>query len=232
MSSELEAMRQRIQRTERNALLSQLAMGLAHQLRNALTGVRLSIQIHERKCQQVNTDRTLQIALKQLSLVEEQVKGLLALGRRERKPPRLFDAKGLVLEVMDLVGPIAEHARVKLVHAFSEGAGAIEGDVDAIKSAVLNLVLNAIEAAGPGGGVEVRAKASEVGLSIDVVDTGSGPEDQVSSSIFDPFVTSKPEGVGLGLALAKQVAEDHSGSLAWKRIDNKTIFHFEASTCR
>ncbi len=77
--------------------------------------------------------------------------------------------------------------------------------------------MNAIEAAGPGGEVSLEAFAENGDVVIEVSDTGPGPPPEVAETLFEPFVTSKPEGVGLGLALAQQVAIEHGGQLAWTR---------------
>ena len=82
---------------------------------------------------------------------------------------------------------------------------------------MLNLTLNAIEAAGQGGTVSLEAFAQPAKCSIEVVDSGPGPPAGMANVLFEPFVTSKKEGVGLGLALARQVALDHGGQLSWTR---------------
>jgi signal transduction histidine kinase len=84
--------------------------------------------------------------------------------------------------------------------------------------------LNAIEAAGPGGVVRLRAAAIGDEVSVEVADTGAGPPPDLADTLCDAFVTSKPEGVGLGLALAYRVAADHGGRLSWSRDDGETRF--------
>ena len=99
-------------------------------------------------------------------------------------------------------------------------------DIQGLRGAVLNLTLNAIEAAGPAG--EVRLQASEQTFAnavlIEVRDNGPGPPRELADALGEPFVTGKAEGVGLGLALAKQVAIDHGGMLTWEREGRQTCF--------
>jgi signal transduction histidine kinase len=89
---------------------------------------------------------------------------------------------------------------------------------------------NAIDAAGPGGWVSVGVRRKEAdGLTavVEINDSGPGPPPKVSGRLFEPFVTGKPEGVGLGLAVGRQVAEAHGGRIHWEREDGRTCFRIE-----
>jgi len=98
------------------------------------------------------------------------------------------------------------------------------GRHDSLRAALVNLALNGIDAAGRGGTVWLSAVqiGSQIVLAID--DSGEGPPESVRESLHEPFVTSKPEGIGLGLAVAQAVAEEHGGTLAWERADGRTRF--------
>lgn len=226
MSRQLRQLQQRIGQAERSRLLGQLAGGLAHQLRNAVTGARLAVQIHLRRCAGPVTDDSLNVALRQLSLTEEQIKGFLSLGRQEPKPIETCAVGRLVEEIAVLVGPACEHAQVRFIHQTEAGIPLIQADIQGLRGAVLNLTLNALEAAGPGGEVTLQAALTSgtQELLIEVRDNGPGPPANLAESLGEPFVTGKPEGVGLGLMLAKQVAADHHGSLTWLRAANQTCF--------
>jgi signal transduction histidine kinase len=93
-----------------------------------------------------------------------------------------------------------------------------------LRAAALNLALNAVEAAGRGGVVRLEAVPDGEAVAIEVSDTGPGPPQGLAGSLFEPFTTSKPEGVGLGLALAQQVAAQHGGTLSWTRVGHETRF--------
>ena len=220
----LREMQRTIRETERSSLLAQLAAGLAHQLRNALTGARMSVQLHARRNPTTAGDQSLSIALRQLAMTEEQVKGLLSLGKVERRPAEPCDLAQVLADVGFLVDPACQHARVSLSVCEGDGPLEILADVSGVRAALLNLTLNAIEAAGPGGAVRLVATATADGVTIEVADTGAGPPPEVADSLCEAFVTSKPEGVGLGLALAHRVAADHGGRLSWSREDGETRF--------
>lgn len=230
MCAQLQKMGQTIRQTERTQLLGQLAGGLAHQLRNAVTGAKLSLQVHQRRCGNPAGDESLSVAKRQLGLIETQVKGLLSLGRAERRERREYELSHLVADVRSLVIPSCEHARVGLQCRVDEYLQVL-AEIDALQAAMLNLVLNAMEAAGSGGTVWLEVHRSGSHACLDVWDTGAGPPPTIAATLFEPFVTGKPEGIGLGLALARQVAADHSGSLIWFRAEGRTCFRLKLPAC-
>ena len=90
---------------------------------------------------------------------------------------------------------------------------------------MLNLLLNAIQAAGSNGDVAIRVKLrGENQLCIEVEDNGIGPSEEVAKRMFDPLVTTKPEGVGLGLSLVSKAAKQLGGSIEWRRENQRTLF--------
>lgn len=224
MCEQLKQMQHTIQQSERTRVLAQLGAGLAHQLRNSLTGARLSVQLHAKRSPPRPGDETLDVALRQLAMTEEQVKGLLSLGRLEQRPPAACDVGALVADVALLVGPSCQHAGVALRVCPANGPLLVTADAAGLRAAVLNLALNAIEAAGPGGTVEVDATAARGEVAVEVRDTGPGPSPQVAENLLEAFVTSKPEGVGLGLAIAHHVAVEHGGRVSWSRTNGQTHF--------
>ncbi len=224
MCLRLTEMQQTIRQSERARLLAQLAAGLAHQLRNSITGARMSVQLHAKRHPPPDSEPSLNIALRQLAMTEEQIKGLLSLGRVEGPPPELCDLRQILEDVALLVHPSCQHAKVML--RYQKGMEPLEllTDPSSVRAAVLNLTLNAIEAAGCGGEVSIEALSRDDVVSIEVADTGPGPPPELAEALCEAFVTSKPEGVGLGLALAKQVAEQHGGRLSWSRAGGETRF--------
>jgi signal transduction histidine kinase len=230
MAGRLAEMQAAIRRSERSRLLAQLAAGWAHQLRNALTGARISVQLHARRCTR-DDDEALGVALRQLEITEQYVRGLLDLGQPEGRlkaaQPRVCDASALAEEVVRLARPVAEHLGISLAtDAKPGGMPEFGGDPSAVRAALLNLVVNAIEAAGGGGsvGLVVRHDTEAGRIRFDVTDDGAGPAAELAGLLFEPFVTSKLEGVGLGLAVARQVAEQHGGTLTWERVEGRTRF--------
>jgi signal transduction histidine kinase len=195
-------------------------------LRHGVAGARLAVQLHGRAC---GADaETLEVALRQLTLVEMQLKRFLDLGRAlELRRERCALGK-LVDEAVALLGPQCRHAHIEL-HYESAGDGPmLHGDPAQLGHLLLNVLTNAIDAAGPEGHVEVRLQRAEAErASVEVYDSGPGPPAEVAAKLFEPFVTGKREGVGLGLAVARQVAEAHGGTIGWRREDGRTCFRIE-----
>ncbi len=223
LSDQLQELQQTIRDTERVRLLAQLAGGLAHQLRNAVTGARMAVQLHRKSCDQ-SEDESLDVALRQIELTEQHIRGLLSLSRREQSPAQPGDVGDIVNEIKQLIDPQCRHAHVELSVTASAVPGIVVPDAEALRGSLLNLALNAIEAAGADGRVEILADITDGDVIIEVRDTGAGPPQQVRDSLFDPFVTSKPEGVGLGLALAHKAVEGLDGRLIWDRCGDLTVF--------
>ena len=226
MASQLRQMRETIRRTERAGVLAQLAAGIAHQLRNAATGARMAVQLHARRCPIPESDGSLGVALRQLSLCEEQVKGLLSMDRATGGSPILLDADRVIEEVASLVEPTCRHLGVDLGRRL-DGHPRVLADLESLRAAILNLALNAIDAAVPGGSVTMELCTEDRFACFDVIDDGPGPSPELASTMFEPFVTGKPEGVGLGLALANRVALDLGGGLSWSRVEGRTRFRLK-----
>lgn len=224
LSATLSSLRATLVAGERQRLLGQLAAGFAHELRNAITGGRLAIDLHRRRCQGPADDKSLDVAVRQLDILEEEVRGLLALGRPSEARVVAIDLAALVGDVLHLVGPRADHAGARLEAGPDPAGLEFTGRREALRAAVVNLVLNAIDAAGRDGHVRLAVARSDGHLSFTVEDDGPGPPAESAESLAEPFVSSKPEGIGLGLAVAKAVAEEHGGSLAWSRCDGWTRF--------
>lgn len=231
LAGQLEELQRVIKRTERLTLLGQLSGGLAHHLRNDVTGARLAVQLHHRHCRQIDQE-SLAVALRQLTLTEEHLQRFLTAGQPQPLRPVACNLGDVLASLRPLVEPACRHRRVRLempesLAPAAENAGgsqapanagdSLQADPEQLRQLLLNLVLNAIEAAGPGGWVRVDGFATAAAWHVRILDSGPGPPAALVERLFEPFVTSKPEGVGLGLAVARQIAAAHGGTLAYRR---------------
>lgn len=230
LAAQLDELHRAIRRGERLALLGQLSGGLAHQMRNSATGARLAMQLHRRSC--TDDDRaTIDVALRQLDLVEEHLSAFLALGMP--RPPR-FEAcplSPIVRDVERLVAANCRHRGVDLQVTLPATEAVVLADAQQLRQLLINLTLNAVDAADRQGHVRVVLETLErethrTEARLAVYDNGPGVAGDVADSLFEPFVTTKPEGVGLGLAVAARIAVDHGGRLAHTRVQGETCFEY------
>jgi signal transduction histidine kinase len=227
MAEQLAQLQQAVEKNERLRLLGQLSAGLAHQLRNGVTGARLAVQLHARECDSAADREALDVAVRQLDLLELNLKRFLELGRTGSPRREACPIASVVDEAVLLLRPQCRHVHVELRWRPPDTIVLVPGDPGQLRHLVLNVLGNAVEAAGPGGWVEVRMRQAEAGaaaVGIEVTDSGPGPPAEVKGRLFEPFVTGKREGVGLGLAVARQVALAHGGSLAYCPEEAHTCF--------
>lgn len=212
-----------IRRNERLSVLGQLAGGIAHQLRNAAGGARLAVQLHARACHDDDRE-SLDNALRQLNLIEEQIGSLLSVGKPS--PPRIaqFDLSELVDDVAGLVRPMCLHRGISLARAGVDEPVGLTGDRAQLRQAVLNLALNAIDAAERMVTLNLLVPAGERHAILEIIDDGPGIDPVIAEHLFEPFVTGKAEGIGLGLAVVRQIAEAHDAEISYERREGETVF--------
>jgi signal transduction histidine kinase len=229
-----------IRTAERTRTAAILGAGLAHELRNSATGCRLALDLHAERFSGVDAvdGATLEVARRQLKLMETLLQRFLRVGQPNQQAPKNLsrapsaDFSQLVSDLIPLVEPGARHSGVALRWTPASRPVTVRADPEELSHAVLNLLLNAIEAAQSGAAsgatpapeVQVALNSSEHTASLTVSDTGAGPAEDVRQSLFEPFVTTKPEGVGLGLAVVKQIAEQFGGAVSWDRRGTRTQF--------
>lgn len=225
-----------VRQSEQMRTLTVLGASIAHQLRNAVTGCRMALDLHAAECPAREGDECLEVAGRQLRLMESQLQRFLRIGKRPTKmESRAVEVGELVAELLPLVRPAAQHAGVTLDCRIAAERITIEGDEEALSQVVLNLLLNAIEAAQQNaigkatrGSVNIDILVSdENSVAICIQDSGAGPAERVAEAIFEPFVTSKAEGAGLGLAVAREIVAAHGGTIDWVRENGMTRFRVE-----
>jgi signal transduction histidine kinase len=231
MAEMLAEYENQVRRTEQMRTVALLGAGLAHEMRNAATGCRMALDLHAEKCNSPNDAESLFVAKRQLRLMESQLQRFLRAGKPlDESVKSRVSLPALVEDSLSLVRPSARHARVTLDWTPPTDAILVFADQEALGQVVLNLLINAIEAVQQNGddaprdiNVSLR-KIDDAAAELVVRDSGPGPLNSLKSALFEPFVTSKAEGVGLGLAVAREVVEAHLGSIAWSRTDAITSF--------
>ncbi len=195
-----------------------LTRQLIHEIRNPLNSISLNLQILEEDLSVDNRSAPadLQSRVRRVRAEVERLDRILTDFRRYANlPPLTFETCNLALlieEVLDFNEPEAQRQNVQ-VNREIQKLPAVQLDPSQFKQALLNLIINAVQAIEEGGTLSVRAKPSNGGIQIEVEDTGQGiPPEQVDK-IFDLFFSTKEEGTGVGLAIVKQVIEGHGGQI-------------------
>jgi signal transduction histidine kinase len=230
--------------SERLKTLGTLGGGIAHQIRNAATGCRIALDLHTRDCPLAlggsDGDESLQVAARQLTLIESHIQRFLTLGRPTVRAHQAVELGELVRQAATLVEPTATHLGVVLRTELPGDPIWQTGDAEGLVQMLVNLIVNAVEAtsgarAAAGGKMSPAAGNVVVRLStevqpaglrtcLSVVDEGPGPAAIIAGRLFEPFATDKPGGTGLGLVVARQIAADHGGEITWNRSGERTQF--------
>jgi signal transduction histidine kinase len=220
---------ERLRRAERTAVSGRVAAGIAHEIRNPLSFINLSVEYLRDKfapaAGQARADFTqlVESVKDEINRLNGLVSDFLNLGRPARLKLRSLDARALVAEVMQLVRAKAEQQGVSL--ALEEAAGAegghssdtrLQADAEQLKTCFSNLAINAVQAMPEGGALTVTLRPQPHSIQIEVADTGQGIAPDALEHLFEPYFTTKEKGTGLGLALTKKLVEDHGGQITVK----------------
>ncbi len=221
MSNQLRQMWRSIHKQQGQKLLHQVAGGLAHSLRNSLTGATMAIELHRQACPA--DDESMTVALGQLEQAESHVRRLLHVAAGNQNADQPMSVADAIADIRPTLDATAKHLRISLRWQIAGNTDhATVADGPSLTAAIANLVLNATEAATQ---VTVEIACAER-LCVRVIDDGDGPPDAVAAEVFEPFVTSKPEGLGLGLPLVARSVHRLGGDVQWFRRDLKTVFEF------
>jgi len=209
----------RARRAERLAELGTLTGGLAHEIKNPLSTVQLNLQLLQEDLDPHNPAYSRLV--NRLGTVKNETTRLREIlddflryaGRIEldRKPTEL---NALIEELVDFFAPQAQVSRVQIRFSRSQRDVVANIDPKLIKQAVLNLMINAVQAMPTGGELILNLNQTLSDVVIDVIDTGIGIEPQKLAKIFDAYYTTKRGGTGLGLAMARRIAHEHHGELS------------------
>lgn len=212
----LQAAEAAVRRSERLAALGQLMAGLAHELRNPLGTMKASAELLRRKVAAEN-----EVARELAGFIEAEVdrtSNLITRFLNFARPLELRLKETELTEVIDrAVEQLVQHKPpfdVVVYKNYSPDIKPFPLDAELMASVVYNLLENAAQASPPGGAITVKTRPVDSGVEIAVIDRGSGIADEDRESIFNPFFTTKPDGVGLGLAIVAKIVDEHGGKIA------------------
>ncbi|HWP44172.1 MAG TPA: ATP-binding protein [Blastocatellia bacterium] len=222
---------EKLNHAERAAVIGRLTQGVAHEIRNPLNVINLSID-HVSSRYAPEDDARRQQFMRILSSIKDEiarlkhmVNDLLNYGRPAQLALQRIDVRDLVDETITLVRPQADDQGVSITIEQQDTPAEVRGDRERLKSCLSNIAINALQAMPSGG--ELTAQVQQVNgmVEISLTDTGEGIGEEAIGKIFEPYFSTKNAGFGLGLAVTKKIVEDHKGTIeVHSKVDEGTTF--------
>ncbi|MFM9023755.1 MAG: two-component system sensor histidine kinase NtrB [Planctomycetaceae bacterium] len=211
-------------RAETYAEFAALVGGLAHEIRNPLSTIRLNMELlaedfaaDEPESPTRNRDRRarakIDLVRQECDRLQKLLGDFLDFARQETLALEPGSLNVELEQLLDFFAPRAREAGVELVRYLDPELPAVRLDRETFRSAVLNLLLNAVQAMTAGGQLVVRTRAAGLGVLLELIDTGPGMDPEQLAKAFQAFYTTKQGGSGLGLPTARKIVEAHGGSI-------------------
>ena len=230
--SEKAKLQQQLVERERLATIGTTAAQIGHELANPLNGMSLTIQLLEQRLSRQPSSpdsqvtATVQRLKNEIARLNQLAGQFRTISRREKydfQPARLAS---LIDDVVKIETPHLAQLNIQIGQLISTDLPTVTIDKDKIKQALLNLIKNSAEAMPGGGKINIEAGVTENGVLIEITDTGTGIPLDVDA--FEPFVTTKKEGTGIGLVIVRQIVTAHGGTISYRsRPGEGTTFRVE-----
>lgn len=212
---EKEVVESKLRQAQRLSAIGNLAAGVAHDVRNPLNAIKL-LSSHALDSLAAGNDHTakqLTTIRNEANRLEDIVSSFLSLAKEEELHFEPVALDGILQECVQLVTKDAEMRKVHLVSELRVGDLTLHLDPRKISRAVLNVIINAMEACPEGGRVRLFSRVLNEECQIEVRDDGPGLSDEVLERVFEPYFTTKAMGTGLGLSITRGIIEEHRGTI-------------------
>jgi len=203
-------------RAKQLAAVGQLAAGIGHEIRNPLTAIKMLVQsaIEAGDEGGLSSDDLL-IVEAEIRRMERSLQAFLEFARPPKPERRTVELQAVLGQVLSLIRGRAEKQRVAVEVALPPGRVTLWADPNQLQQLFVNLVLNALDAMPQGGTLTLQGHIESGRVVVEVRDTGAGVSPELIPRLFEPFVSNKETGLGLGLAISRRIAEDHGGTIQW-----------------
>jgi signal transduction histidine kinase len=223
MAGSLKDQQVKIQQTERLAAVGELAAGLAHEVKNPLAGIKVSIEVLKNELDLAQEDKEIFLRIiNEINRIEALLKNMLNYARPSKPLPENVS----IHEILDSIIKISEFSlknpenlslHTKEIH-FQKEYGSdipdIYADAGQMQQVFLNIILNSIDAIKKQGTIRIKtSKTEDASVQIQISDNGKGIDPDTIKVVFNPFFTTKSKGTGLGLAICKRLIEQHNGTI-------------------
>jgi PAS domain S-box-containing protein len=214
--TEFKQLREKVYESEKLAAVGQLAAGIAHEVRNPLSSIKMSLQILEKRMHPEGNDlKRFQIAQREVERLEQLVNDVLIYARPAALQAKPCDVHRIVEHVLAMAEKGIADKNIVVQTRFEDHLPMLMADADMLEQAFLNICRNALDAMQDGGRLRIAARRTDDGtaLEVEVEDNGCGIDEKDKAHIFNPFFTTKSSGTGLGLTPVQKIVELHRGSI-------------------
>jgi PAS domain S-box-containing protein len=215
--------------SQRMASIGRLTSGVAHEVKNPINAIAIHLELLREKMRAPDdgSSRHMKIINDEIHRLDRVVKTLADFNRPIDPKFTTFDIRRPIDEVTQLAAPDAARNGVTIESRLGNDPLPVNADSDLIKQALLNVVLNGVQAMGQGGTLKVSARNNESRTTIEVRDEGKGIPPEIQDKVFNLFFTTKTEGSGIGLAVSYRIMQLHGGSLSFDtKAGMGTVFRF------
>lgn len=211
-SSEMLELEKQLAHDNRLRVMGQLSAGIAHEIRNPLASIKTGVSLIESG---KGTEQVIKILQTEIDRLNAFVNKFLQYARMDTNEHESFDLNNFCKELNDFLQLAASKSDIGLTFEILSKRDKIYGDKNALKQAVLNIVINSIEEleGKEGGLVRVKVFDNDSMVEFTISDNGQGISSAQIEKIFEPFFTTKDSGTGLGLAIAMKIAQQHDGDI-------------------
>lgn len=207
------------QREEQEALVEMIGSGLAHEIRNPISTLRMNLQLLREDWEDPITEREqkgrrkIDTLLRETERLESMVSNFLRWAARRELRLEPTDLNALSAEILESLAGPSERAGIRLRQEFAPGLPPVDADPSILRQALLNLLVNAQQAMPGGGEILVRTAANGAHVRLSVTDNGPGMTPDVRDKIFTLYYSTKPGGTGLGLPMVQKILREHQGTV-------------------
>ena len=215
--TEFKDLEKKFYETQKLAAIGQLSAGIAHEIRNPLSSIKMSLQILEKRLQPEGNDlKRFKIAQREVEHLETLVNDVLIFARPAEPKRRLHEVKRVVENALEMAEKVIHDKNIAVETFFADDLPSFNVDGPMFEQALLNLFRNGVEAMETNGRLTIKAGMREGDpkiLVMEVQDEGCGMDDEEASHLFNPFFTRKKDGTGLGMAQVKKIIDLHQGNI-------------------
>jgi signal transduction histidine kinase len=205
-------LREQLRHKERLAALGQVAAGVAHELRNPLATIRLRTQMSQRAVSDGAVQQSCAMVLEEIDRLNGIVELLLYFSRPLNLQVEPFDLVALLRNCVEAKATLIRTESIRLLFEDTNVPVMIRGDRSKLYQVFNNILSNAIDALGLAGRVELKVLDQNGCATVECRDDGHGIPEEIRDKLFDPFFTTRPKGIGLGLSIAYEIVQGHEGT--------------------